>query len=251
MSARIIAVLTLVLAVLAIVSPIAWREYSEKKAIELSLLSQISLLEEAPDIEGVSLTYLGEGIENLTKLHFRLSNAGGTDIPKGDIEGTPTISFGENVEILKAKVGDKNPTNLKVHVSFEPGSNRLSLNFGLLNEDDFFEFLVYLSGEPDVEPGLDMRIVGVKEPTYVSRIKQMVSVDEQQRFFVFHVLLLSLLVSSYLISLRLGRLFKSPSGPLLLIGNRLQIVFISTLFLESLGVLIWLATEGFFEGIPQ
>ena len=169
-SKKIIAIITILLAVLAVITPVLWDVYMRKAALELHHLSSITLLDD-PNIEKLEIIYKGKSITNITKLSFLLKNSGKLPILREHIVEPIKISFSGIRKILDVNVSSTNPDNLELHYNISEKEDYITIDFPLLNPGDFAYFSVLASGPYSVDFKTSARIVNVKDIDIIRKVE--------------------------------------------------------------------------------
>lgn len=153
-------VVTLLITILAIITPIVWDQYLRKAALELHYLGSIELIED-PILEKLKILYDGKQISNLTKHEFLLINSGQTPITQSDIVEPLEISSSNIQEILKVNLTSSTPENLAINLSTSENKDALIIDFPLLNPGDSAVFSVLSIGGKYGEFTVSARIVNI------------------------------------------------------------------------------------------
>jgi hypothetical protein len=167
---KIIAIITILLAVLAVITPVLWDVYMRKAALELHHLSSITLLDD-PKIEKLEIIYKGQPITNITKLSFLLRNSGQLPILREHIVEPLKISFSGIRKILDVNVSSKIPESLEVHYNIFAKEDYITIDFPLLNPGDFAYFSVLVIGNYSVDFKTSARIVNVKDIDIIRKVE--------------------------------------------------------------------------------
>lgn len=154
--------LPLLIILIPLVGAICWDLYSTKMALEIRLINSITLVEEDPIIEELTILYENKHIKNLTKMQFSLINTGRNSIVKDEIKSPITIEFPEKANILVAKSIFSDPQNIVHKIEIDDTASKIYISFSLLNPTDFIEFHVYFAGANNMAPVVTARIKGIK-----------------------------------------------------------------------------------------
>ena len=172
---------------------ITWDYYSERRSLEVRIVSAISLLElEADPILGdLSISYKGKVIDNLTKMQFAVINTGRTPISDEEVKEFPTIDFGPKTEILHAEILREDPPNLHCRISFAASASKATFRFALLNPKDLVEFSLYVTGLIQQSPLVNARIKGIKKIKVVDKTAEEVEASRRIGWSFYVVSLLT------------------------------------------------------------
>ncbi|EHH2451707.1 hypothetical protein MPV89_004630 [Vibrio vulnificus] len=161
----LISVVSLLIAVLGVVAPIAWDYYSGQKNITLTALSKSTILSPLTDIDGLEINYKGTPLTTLNQTKFLLENTGSKSLRESDIVSPLIIRIDESAKILDAFVENKTPQNIEVVV--QPYDSYVEISFSLLNPSDTVALNI-LTNTNDVQFTATARIAGVSEIEYLN-----------------------------------------------------------------------------------
>ncbi|ELF5327087.1 hypothetical protein ACJXBB_001318 [Vibrio cholerae] len=156
----IITIVTLTLALLGVVAPIAWDYYSGQKDLTLTALSRNVVISPSVEVDGLEIKYKGSPLNTLSRTSFLIENTGSKPLIEGDIVAPIKIDVPKGVTIFEATIDVKIPDNLDVQLKKSDSS--VEVLFSLLNPDD----RVYLSLLTDSKAlgfTASARIAGVKK----------------------------------------------------------------------------------------
>jgi hypothetical protein len=167
----VLARVALLIATVGIVTPMAWDYYKTKSAIELQLLSSVSLIKMGQTIDNLSILYNSKKASNISKLNFVLLNNGRLPIRRQDILKNPQITFDPSNEIYEFRIERVFPPELEISSTLDSKNNRVEISFPLLNKSDRIEFSVLVSG---VNPTFNAstRISGISNLEIVDKTKE-------------------------------------------------------------------------------
>lgn len=159
---KVITSITIILALLALITPVLWDIYMRRAALELHHLSSITLLDD-PNIKKLEILYEGKSITNVTKQTFLLKNSGQLPILREHIVEPLKISFLGIRKILDINISSANPDNLELHFNISENQDSITIDFPLLNPGDFAYFSVLTIGYySSVDFKASARITNVK-----------------------------------------------------------------------------------------
>lgn len=133
------------------------QDKNKELSYEIIGFSEIANVNFASD--KLELTYDGKKINKLGLLSVRISNSGGVPIRHEDFERPILLKLGERPEILKSRMGQSLPTNLKPQLTTVGTAVEVApllLNPG----DNFIVEIITSSDYPKLE--VDARIAGIK-----------------------------------------------------------------------------------------
>lgn len=161
------AFISLIIAILGVILPIAWDYYSGQKGISLTLMSQNQLISASTGVEGIEISYKGTKLTALSKVVFLIENTGSKPILQSEVVSPVKITVSENANILDAMVDSKVPNNIDFFVKKSPKD--VVIDFSLFNPGDkAFVSLLISSPEsnfissPESNFFATARIAGVK-----------------------------------------------------------------------------------------
>ena len=170
----------IILGIFAVIGPIVWEYYAGRSALELRILSSISL-------EGLTVNYEGTQVKNLTKFNLLLINTGRTPICSEDVKQFPTIVFGGDIQLLKSEIVKKEPVNLVAEITDDTRQGRAVLKFALLNPSDYIEFNAFVSGKASITPLAYARIKGIKGLGVADKRSASIQPDEGIRWLKYPI----------------------------------------------------------------
>jgi hypothetical protein len=189
MKKSIFPILGIFVAVVGIGVPILWDMLRYKQALELQIVSSISLLEKDPIMDKLEIRYKDKykdkQIKDLTKFIFVLINTGRRPIVEEHVQRFPTLVFGEGNEILFAEVLRSDPNDLEARIQID--ADTLIVKFPLLNPTDFVEFNSYVSGYPGITPEITSRIQGIKNLNVVNKTVEVPKSDRKKGWVIYPV----------------------------------------------------------------
>ena len=171
---RILPILLLIATLLTIFIPILWARYVGKRALEVRILSTISLLEKDPILDELVISYRDKLITNLTKTRFVVINTGKKPITEDEVRVFPTIDFGPEAEILVTKIIRTDPPYIVCSIMANQHPGKATLIFRLLNPNDLVDFSVYVTGPIEKSPTINARIEGIKQVSIVDKIAEQI-----------------------------------------------------------------------------
>lgn len=165
----------LLIAIVGVLAPIVWDYYTGQRAIEVKILSSISILEEDPILEELTVSFKNKVVKNLTKINFALINSGRRPIADEEVKTFPTINFGKKTEVLLATITRTDPKNINCSIVENVESGSISVHFDLINPSDVIEFNVYISGLFADSPLINSRIKGIKHIDVIDKTLEQVT----------------------------------------------------------------------------
>jgi hypothetical protein len=141
---------SLIVASLTIIAPIIWDYWKTSSALELRLLTEITVVEPGLQIPRLKINYGETSCKEIRVLEFRLANTGRTPFRYEDVIRFPTICL-EPYQILDASITEKTPADLTADVVMPPSGSEIAINFELLNPGDQIKMTIII-GLKDVEP---------------------------------------------------------------------------------------------------
>ncbi|MFX0197947.1 MAG: hypothetical protein ACFFCW_17645 [Candidatus Hodarchaeota archaeon] len=165
-------VLSLLIAVVGIIAPMAWEKYRTKSSLELQHLSTTTLLEKSPAIAKLKIFYDNKEIDSLSKIRFALVNNGRKPIMEKDLISPPTIIFSKGANLLELKTERLIPENIEFRPELNSSARSAILSFPLLNPSDVIEFSILLAGRlPNYKA--EARIAGIAKLKIIDRAKEL------------------------------------------------------------------------------
>lgn len=128
-----IGLITLLIAIIGIVSPILWDNFKNRTEITVSLLYNSTLLKDNISLPDLSVTYKGNSIINITKAEFSIKNTGKVPILSSDII-SPISLIPDKGQIIASQIERSIPDNLISHVYID--NKNSNVDFDLLNPGD-------------------------------------------------------------------------------------------------------------------
>jgi hypothetical protein len=138
-----------------------WEKINKTKKLNVELRSSISILENDPILDNITIYFNDNKISNLVKYQFVISNNGKVPIVEEDIKTSPKIQFNNSSKIIAQNIKSKSYDELEFNLIADSLKNCLFINFPLLNPKDFVEFVVYVSDCNDCKPNISARITGI------------------------------------------------------------------------------------------
>lgn len=164
MRKRYIPIISLIVAAIAIVTPIRWDMHQSRIGLELQWLESSRIFAQPGNMERISISYGGKQISVLSKHVFSLVNTGRTPIRKQDVLEPVKIHLEEGIELLEVKSAITFPNNLDHSILIDSKQNTITIDFELLNPDDYIR-LEMLVASLELDFVAQTRIVGLKELT--------------------------------------------------------------------------------------
>jgi len=134
---KTITILTIIIAVVGIITPIIWDWWSSNSNLTLTHLKTTKLIEKKASIDGLKILYYNNKVNNLSKILFKLQNTGRLPIIEDDLIDILTISLNKG-KILNASIENTIPSN--INIKLETINNKVQLSFKLLNSKDTIIF---------------------------------------------------------------------------------------------------------------
>ena len=185
---NIFGLLGVLIAVVGILAPILWDLYKERSTIEFQYVSLPTLINKTTELEGFSIIYDELELDQVSKADFILVNSGRTPITSEDLIAPPTITFSENIRILKTQIERVFPSDLSVTLSFDNKSNSLAVSFPLLNPGDYVYFSL-LTDSDALNKGeqfsVSTRIIGVREIGFTNKVRSAEEVTRSPNFTLY------------------------------------------------------------------
>ncbi|WOE82001.1 hypothetical protein RZO07_12535 [Pseudomonas protegens] len=135
-------VLSLLLASLGVIAPIAWDWWSKRTQLTFETKSSAAVVSTALPMDKLELTYDGKKISELTRVVMTLKNTGRTAILKDDIVAPLTLSTSGG-ELMEAQVISRYPDNLDISAAIV--RNQVVLQVSLLNPGEFADIDLLIS----------------------------------------------------------------------------------------------------------
>ena len=161
-------ILGVTVGVAGILVPILWDRYKAKASLELELLARSVLVSVDAGLEGLRISYQSRQISELTRLDFRLTNAGRVPIREADLIIPPRINFVDSVIPVEATTGELIPAEMQVTTTLDTTARQIELGFPLMNPGDAVRFSILVTG-PGPEFTATARIVGLPSLVFVDR----------------------------------------------------------------------------------
>lgn len=125
---------SLVVAILGVVVPIAWDYYSGRKGVSLTLMSHSQVISSNTAVDGLEIIYKGTKLSSLSRMTFLVENTGSKPILASDVVSPIKIETSGKSNILDVIIDSKQPENLEVQIT--NSSRSVEINFSLLNPGD-------------------------------------------------------------------------------------------------------------------
>lgn len=151
---------SLVVAILGVVVPIAWDYYSSQKGVSLTLMSQSQIISASTGVEGLEISYKGTRLSSLSRMTFLVENTGNKPILESDVVSPIKIRISNAASILDAIIDSKSPSNLDFLAIKD--KQDVVMKFSLLNPGDQ-AFISLLVDTPEVGFSATARIAGVRD----------------------------------------------------------------------------------------
>jgi hypothetical protein len=91
----LLALIGIVVSAVGTIALILWDRYKTSSALELRCVSFVTLVERSEQLEKLTITYNGEGLEQISKADFVLINTGRTPIMEKDVVSPPRLDSHE------------------------------------------------------------------------------------------------------------------------------------------------------------
>jgi len=152
-------------------------------------------------MDGMTITYAGEALDELSKTSFSVINTGRTPILKKDVASPITVKFAKEANVIDVKLDGMQPKDLGATLKFNKEDGELILEFPLFNPGDKMDFSV-LAKTSNVQFDSVGRIAGV--PTLVVKDVSQERVGKSRPFATYPVSFFSLLLIIASLSLLLS-----------------------------------------------
>lgn len=167
---------TVILPLLAIIVTISIYLLSkDDKSLSYEIFGQYQLVNSELSVDDVEIKYLGNTVNNLEFISFRLTNFGDIPITADDFEREIKVSFSKDSIIYSLKKGESSPQNLDPILKNE--GNFFTVSPILLNPGDSFVVELILTGDM-LPPEVDARIAGVRSITDKPTFKHKDSIEK-------------------------------------------------------------------------
>lgn len=165
---RLLTIVTIVLTIIGIITPIAWSIIEKNTSLSINLLTAtpIAGINEGELNNDLVVTFRGEKIVNLVKYEFSLINSGSQPIDASSVKVFPNISFPSKNKLLHVTISHTLPPSVPSTISVSQPSQKITIQFDLLNQGDLINIIVYSDGELTTDYDTSARIVGLKELEY-------------------------------------------------------------------------------------
>jgi len=160
-NARTIGIITVLVAIVAVIAQMIWDKYKDKTSIALQQINSITLVQNQSSLNKLRIYYDNKSINEITKISFRLVNDGNKAIIEGDVKKPITIHFENKAQVLDLTDAYSTPRNIDYHIQIDSTKHVIMLAFSLMNPKDEISFSLLLSGGSKYLA--DARIVGVRE----------------------------------------------------------------------------------------
>ncbi|MBB1311851.1 hypothetical protein H5162_20795 [Pseudoalteromonas sp. SR41-8] len=151
---------TLLVAVLGVIAPIAWDYYNAKKDISLTVVSRSIVISPSAEVDGLKVSYKGIELNTLSKTTFLIENTGSRPLLKSEVVSPIKIEVPKKVKVLDAIIDSQVPSNLDVNLIRNNGV--VEVHFSLLNPSDKV-FFSLLTDSNKLEFSASARVAGVSE----------------------------------------------------------------------------------------
>lgn len=155
-----ISFVTLLVAVLGVIAPIAWDYYNAKKDISLTVVSRSIVISPSAEVDGLKVSYKGTELNTLSKTTFLIENTGSRPLLKSEVVSPIKIEVSKKVKVLDAIIDSQVPSNLDVNLIRNNGI--VEVHFSLLNPSDKV-FFSLLTDSNKLDFSASARIAGVSE----------------------------------------------------------------------------------------
>ncbi|KAB7691836.1 hypothetical protein [Plesiomonas shigelloides] len=156
----IITFVSLLVAVLGVIAPIAWDYYNAKKDISLTVVSRSIVISPSAEVEGLKVSYKGTELNTLSKTTFLIENTGSRPLLKSEVVSPIKIEVPEKIKVLDAIIDSQEPNNLDVNLIRK--NEVVEVHFSLLNPSDKV-FFSLLTDSKKLEFSASARVAGVSE----------------------------------------------------------------------------------------
>lgn len=157
-----ITIVSLFVAIVGVIGPIAWDYNSGRKGVSLTLISHSQVISSSTAVDGLEISYKGMILSSLSRMTFLVENTGSKPILASDVVSPIQIVPAEKSNILDVIVDSKKPENLDLQTT--NNSRSIEINFSLLNPGDTAVVSLLLdSSEKDFKA--TTRIAGIQDLT--------------------------------------------------------------------------------------
>lgn len=170
----------------------------KRKSLGYELLAEASLLTVSKDLhEKIKIFFENKLIQDAWLLIYKISNNGDIPITETDFDDPISISFGNGVTILDAKIASTTPRNLKARLNILD-SNKIILEQLLMNSSDSVIINIFLSGYIKgawVAP--EARIIDIKLIENINEFNEIKNIifNPKAKYIYSIILLLIVLIS--------------------------------------------------------
>ena len=191
---KYITLISLILAVAAIIVPLMYDVIVNTRKLEARVIAQISIVTKKDMFDDLSIMYKGNKLNNLSKIQFTLLNSGKMPVSKNQVYSKPEIDLGNDVDILKVDITNKSNSAINSAVEKE-GKSKIKVSFDLLNANDYIDFIVYYTGTRNKNLSVVSNIEGLRNVTVVDNSTNVGIPSKKQRNYIIEVILLLFFLS--------------------------------------------------------
>lgn len=146
--------------VLGVVAPVVWDSYKSKLELEVRVADRSTLIGPAAKIDGLTITYKGENLEQLAQTSITITNTGRTPILDRDVVSPLTITFDKAAQVVDARINGTIPADLAAKANYSRDKNEVIVTVPLLNSGDLVKLNVLTKTEK-IDFGVQARIAGL------------------------------------------------------------------------------------------
>jgi len=145
--ANTLGVAGLVIGILGVAGPIAWDFYKTRTELEVRVSGYTILIGNNIKLDGLSVQYKGEKLDQLAQATVSLTNIGRTPIVEKDVIQPITIAFTPDTKVVEVRVDSVTPSDLVAHIAFDRANGSATIAAPLLNPGDKINIGVIASSE--------------------------------------------------------------------------------------------------------
>lgn len=166
MSSFSIGVAGLVVGVLGVIGPIAWDFYKTKSELEVRAVDRTILIGRSAKVDGLTIAYKGENLNQLSKTIISVTNTGRTPILEKDVVSPLTIKFDKATQIVDARLEKATPPESQASAVYLRTENSVLISAPLMNPGDALQLSVLAKTE-EFNFDASARIAGLSSVTVI------------------------------------------------------------------------------------
>ncbi|MFV7477078.1 hypothetical protein ACNPM1_16580 [Enterobacter pseudoroggenkampii] len=154
------------------VTTLVWGYYSSTKELTVSKVSHDIVISPSTEIDGISIFYNDNIINNLSKTVFVVENTGRVAIKSSDIVSPLVINIIGQAKVFDFILNGMSPSNIDAVLTRYKNKNAASVEFSLLNPGDKFNISVLSDSSESPDVFAQARIDGIKSIIINNKINE-------------------------------------------------------------------------------